>query len=299
MLTPRVRSSTSTWGLALIFLFVSVERTISAYTLGYMAVDFRIYRAAAIAAWHGGDPWRAGAAGLTFAAPPPALIPYLPAAALPEGLAIAVYALLSVIAAIVTLRALRLPLWWLLFPPLAESIVVLNSDVFVIALLLSGGRFASVSVLFKIYAAVPLVGQRRWAAVAVGILLCAASLPLLPQFIADRDSITNALAQQSSGGLSAWGIWLIVPTFVAVVILRREGAGWLAVPALWPFTQLHYSVLALPVASRSPLTAFLLCFAVLYLPALAVVILAAELLARNATAPYRSGGIRMDPSESV
>ena len=80
--------------------------------------------------------------GLTFAAPPPALIPYFPAAILPEAAAILIYGLLSVLAAVVALRAVGLPLWWLLFPPLAECIIVLNSDVFVIALLLAGRRWA-------------------------------------------------------------------------------------------------------------------------------------------------------------
>lgn len=299
LLTPRVRAATSTWGLALIFVMVTVERTMSAISLGFVAVDLRIYRTAAIAAWQGGDPWKVGAEGLTFAAPPPALIPYLPAGAIPEILAILVYGALSVAAAILAIRALHLPLWWLMFPPLAESIVVLNADVFVIALLLCGQRWAAASILFKVYAAVPLLLQRRWTAVLVGGLLCAVSLPLLGTFIADRDLIAHALDEQSSGGLSAWSSWLMVPTIAALAILRGRGAEWLAVPALWPFTQLHYSVLALPAAARSPLTAFLLCFAVLYLPPIAVIILAIGMLSRRAAAPYRSEATRTEPSASA
>jgi hypothetical protein len=295
----RVRAAVSLWGLALVFVAITVERTISAYRLGYIAVDLRIYRAAAAAALQGGDPWRAGAEGLTFAAPPPALIPYLPAALVPEGVAIAVYGGLSVLAAVMAIRAVGLPLWWLLFPPLAECIVVLNSDVFVIALLLCARRWAFAAIVFKLYAAVPLLIQGRWAAIAIGGLVCAASLPLLPQFIADRELIGEALDVQASGGLSAWGTWLMVPTIAALVILRHRGAEWLAVPALWPFTQLHYSVLGLPVAARSPLTAFLLCFSVLYLPPIAVIILATEVIARRAAALYRPGATNIAPSSSA
>ncbi len=173
LLTERVRHAVSTWGLAVVFVMVATERTLSAWSLGYLAVDLRIYRAAASAAINGGDPWRAGAEGLTFAGIPPTLIPYVPAALLPEWLAIAVYGVLSVLAAVIALRALRLPPWWLLFPPLAEGIVVLNSDVFVIALLLAGRRWTFAAILFKVYAAVPLLFQRRWLAVVLGGLVCA------------------------------------------------------------------------------------------------------------------------------
>ena len=277
---------------------ITAERARSAYTLGYIAVDLKIYRAAAIAAMHGGDPWRVGAEGLTFAAPPPALIGYIPAAVLPEALAIVVYGGLSVAAAIVALRAVGLPLWWLLFPPLAECIVVLNSDVFVIALLLCGRRWAFAAILFKVYAAVPLLIQGRWTAVIVGGLTCAASLPLLALFFADRDMIAGALQVQASGGLSAWGSWLMVPTVLALIALWRRGAEWLAVPAIWPYTQLHYNVLALPIAAKSPIVAFLMSFAVWPLPAVAAIAYAVQLFLLRLAAPYRAGAVKTAPSSS-
>ena len=289
VLTERVRGAVSTWGLAVVFVIVTTERAARAVGLGTVALDLRIYRTAADAALHGGDPWRAGIDGLTFAAPPPALIPYLPAAILPEAAAIVVYGLLSVLAAVIALRAVGLPLWWLLFPPLAECIIVLNSDVFVIALLLAGRRWAFASVLFKIYALVPLVLQRRWLAAALGGLVCLVSLPLLEQFLADRDLIITALTEQSSGGLSAWGTWLMVPTILALLALWRRGAEWLTVPALWPYTQLHYNVLALPIAAASPVVAFLLSLAVWPLPAVAAMVYAAEVVLTGYAAPYRAG----------
>jgi hypothetical protein len=71
---------------------------------------------------------------------------------------------------------------------------------------------------------------------------------------------------------SAWGSWVAIPTVVALFVLRGRGASWLAVPALWPFTQLHYSCLAMPAARRSATLAFLLSFAIPLLPAVAVII---------------------------
>jgi hypothetical protein len=293
-----MRTRTVAWGLAALFVVVTGERTLRAIQLGTLAIDLRIYRAAADAAIHGADPWRAGVGGLTFAGAPPALLPYVPAALLPENVAVAVYLAVSVVAAMLVLRALRLPLWWLLFPPLAETIVVLNSDVFVIALLVVGGRLAFASVVVKVYAVIPLLLQGRWVSAVVGALVCLIALPLLPQFLADRDAITSALEAQSFGGLSAWGSWLIVPTVVALLALLRQGAEWLTIPAVWPYTQLHYNVLALPVAAASPMVAFLLSFAVWPLPALAAIYFAAERLAVDIAAPYRQqsfGSRRVDP----
>ena len=296
LLTERVRRAVSTWGLAVVFVMITAERTASAIRLGYVAVDLRIYRAAAEAAIHGADPWRAGAAGLTFAAPPPMLIPYIPAALVPEPVAIVFYAAFSIAAAAFVLRTLRLPFWWLLFPPLAESVVVLNADVFVIALLLGSRRWAFASIVFKVYAAVPLVIQRRWVAVIVGGLVCALSLPLLATFVADRALIGQALDVQASGGLSVWGSWLMVPTIAALILLGRRGADWLAVPALWPYTQLHYNVLALPIAAASPVVAFLLSLAVWPLPAVAAMVYAVQVVLTGYAAPYRAGVVKTAPS---
>lgn len=172
-------------------------------------------------------------------------------------------------------------------PPLAETIVVLNSDVFVIALLVAGGRFVFTSVVIKVYAVVPLLLQRHWVSAVLGSLVCLIALPLVPHFLADRESITAALEAQSFGGLSAWGSWLLVPTVVALIALLGRGAEWLTIPAVWPYTQLHYNVLALPVAAASPTVAFVLSFAVWPLPAIAAIFYAIELVVRETAEPYR------------
>gem|GEM_PF-6881991 len=52
-----------------------------------------------------------------------------------------------------------------------------------------------------------------------------------------------------SDGLSAWNTPLLLPAILLVLALGARGS-WLAVPALWPFSKIHYSVLALPGCSR-------------------------------------------------
>jgi hypothetical protein len=274
LIRPSTRRTTTTLGLLVVFILVTGERLIRGVMAGTIALDLRIYRAAAQAALAGGDPWAVGAAGFTFAGPPPTLLAYVPAALVPEGVALAAYGALGVAAAIFAVRAVRLPVWWLLFPPIAESVFVCNPDVIVIALLLAAPRFAGLSVVLKIYAAVPLAIAGRWRPLIVGLAICLLSLPWLPDFLASRETTTATLAAQSFGGLSAWGTWLMVPTVLALLTVWRRGAEWLAVPALWPYTQLHYAALVLPIAARSPIVAFLLCFADPYLPAIATILYA-------------------------
>lgn len=297
-LSPWVRRTATTSVLLVVFALNTAERLIGAAEHATFAVDLRIYRAAADAAITGGDPWAASVGGLTFAGPPPSLLPYVPAALLPEGVAIVLYGALGVLAALIALRAVHLPPWWLLFPPISDCLIVLSSDVLVVALLLAVPRLAALSVVLKVYAAVPLALAARWRPLAIGLGLCLLSVPWWGDFFAARGSIADSLQTQSFGGLSAWGSWLMVPTVLALIALRRHGADWLAVPALWPYTQLHYSVLALPVAAKSPLVAFLLSFAVWPLPAVAAIVYALQLILVRYAAPYRAGAVKSAPSSS-
>jgi hypothetical protein len=285
-------------GLITTFAVVTVYRMINAAALGSFAVDLRIYRLAADAGIHGGDPWAASVIGFTFAGPPPSLLPYVPAAIVPEGVAIAIYGALSVGAAVLALRTLGLPLWWLLFPPISESLIVLNPDVIVIALLLAVPRLAPLAVLCKVYAAIPLAIAGRWIALAVGLGLCLLSAPFWPAFFAHRDAIGAALVAQSYGGASAWGTWLLVPTVVALVWLRRRGAEWLAVPAVWPYTQLHYAALALPIAARDSVVAYLLAFPLPFVAPIATIYYAVRLWGHARLGDQRADATKTDPSPS-
>jgi hypothetical protein len=252
------------------FLLVSGSRTLGAIQFGLVGVDARVYREAAVTLIGGGDPWAPTGGLVTFGGTPPSLVAFLPAALLPEMVAVPLYLGLFAIVGVLLLRRLSLPLWWLAFPPLWESILVVNQDVLVVWLLVLTGLVAGLAVVCKTYAAVPLALQGRWRPLAVGVVLSLLLLPWWLEFWNRRQEISATLLSQAEGGLSAWGTWwLFVPTVIA---LLGHGASWLTVPALWPATQLHYSLLALPVARRSPILAFLLCFSNPWVPAIAVIV---------------------------
>jgi hypothetical protein len=299
VIDARGRALVATWGLLLTFGLVTAERLLGAYQLGTFAIDMRVYRAAAEAALRGGDPWSVSVDGIPFAAPPPTLLAYLPAALLPESVATVLYGAALVGAAVIAIRAVRVPLWWLLFPPISDSLIVMNPDVVVIALLVALPRFASLSVVFKIYAVVPLALTGRWRALGGGLLLCLLSVPWWPAFLAASPAIEASFVRYTFGGTSAWGTWLMVPTVLALVVLWRRGAEWLAVPAVWPYTQLHYAALALPVAARNPVVAFLLSFPVAFMPPLATIFYAAWVVIAGRLAAYRSGATTIQPSSSA
>ncbi len=299
ILDAQARARVARIGLLLTFILVTGERLLGAFRLNTFAIDLRVYRAAAEIAIRGGDPWSASVNGIPFAAPPPTVLAYLPAALLPESIATVVYGALMFGAALIALRALHLPLWWLLFPPISDSLIVMNPDVVVIALLVALPRFASVSMVFKVYAALPLALAGRWRALAGGILLCLLSLPWVPAFLAAGPSIEASFVRYTFGGTSAWGTWLMVPTLIALGVLWRRGAEWLAVPAVWPYTQLHYAAIALPVAAKDPVVAFLLSFPVVFLAPIATIYYAIKLIAGQRLALYRAGATMTDPSESA
>jgi hypothetical protein len=273
--------------LFLTFAVVSAQKLVTWATTGHLWVDLRIYRAAAAEALAGGNPWNVIVDGYYYAAPPTSLIPYIPATFMPVDVATAVYAVVFAGAAVAAVRALRLPIWWVLFPPLFEAVIDLNSDVLVLALLLGGPVLGGAAVICKIYGAVPLLLQRRWTALAWAAAFALLSLPWWPTFIEQRGVILDRLAYQA-GTLSAWGTWLLIPTVIALAYLRGRGASWLAVPALWPSTQLHYSTVGTPAAKRIPLIAFLFCFTIPLLPPIAVILEALRVALLNWMARRRA-----------
>ena len=133
-----------------------------------------------------------------------------------------------------------------------------NSQTIALALLLlgagvRGGPVAALgaigSVAIKLYAALPLLARPRLLVVAGVALL--ASLPLLPwQLYLDHGLGVNDHLQTAWNG-SAWRfpVLLLPPTLLALWVLRRRGAEWLAVPAIWPATQFYYVAMALPAPS--------------------------------------------------
>ena len=87
-------------------------------------------------------------------------------------------------------------------------------------------------------------------------------------------SISSRLEYESLQGLSAFYFpFLLAATVAALLVLAlrdRRAAGWLAVPAVWPSSQFHYSTMALPV--MSPFLAVFLAVPMLREPPVVIIV---------------------------
>lgn len=245
------------------------------------AMDAIIYQRAANAFVSGADPWAAHHAGYAFAAAPPSLLPYVPLSVVPETVGVAFWMAAGVVAALYALRRLGLPWWWLAFPPMAQALLVGNAQPIVLALLVASARpLAALAPIVKLYA-IPAMGG-NWRAIVVAGLALGLSWFVLPwqAYLVGMPTMLARLEQQALGGHSAYGEPLLFgAALVALVVLRRRNAQWLIVPALWPATQLHYSVLAMP--ALNPLLAVGFAIPIPGLPAFLVVAFAAVVLVRD------------------
>ena len=231
--------------------------------LGYLRApnsigfDIRLYHAAAEAWIGGGDPWapslylNSNQPAVGYAGPPQTLLPFLVLAWIPVDVLVLLFILASSTAMIWTLRRLGLPMWWLLYPPTVEGIWFGNLNVFVIALLVAGGTAAgALATMFKVYAALPLILLGRWKPLVLAAALAVVTAPWLPWtvFLNEYQAIAATLSSQAWGKASSpLPLPLIsAGALIALVLLGREKAAWLAVPVLWPSSQFHYRVLGLP-----------------------------------------------------
>jgi hypothetical protein len=244
-------------------------------TPGY---DGMLYRDATLRWLSGGDPWAIQPGQAVFAAPPPTLLAMVPFAILPEPVARILLVGLGIAASVWMIRRLRLPIWWLAFPPLVDGVYIANPHVFVVPLILVGA--APVAIIVKLYAgAVPALRlQIRALAVTAGLFLITA--PFLPwaQFIDRWPQVSAALASQSGGGgLSVWATPLLLPiAIVAAILIGRERLAWWSVPVFWPYTQWYYASMVLPVAT--PLAAIALSMPVRGATTIAIVIAVIEVI---------------------
>jgi hypothetical protein len=235
--------------------------------------DIRIYYRGVESWLNGGDPWAGEVAvrhfPFNYAGSPATTILLAPSALLSEDQFTALWLVLSVLSALAIIRWLRLPLWWLLFPPTAEALYSGNPQLVVLMLLLAGaGRTGvvadTISVALKAYAVIPLLGERRLRRIGLALVFTIATFVIAPslwfEYAGKFGTISARLAQQSGNGYSAFQYpLLLVPTAIAILLLWRrdpKAAAWLAVPALWPSTEFHYSTFAQPV--MTPLLAVLL-----------------------------------------
>jgi hypothetical protein len=244
--------------------------------LDVLAVDARHYQRATNAWLAGGDPYVVMEGTTPYFAGPHTLLFYAPTSVLPVTVATWVWMVLGLAASVWLIRRLELPIWWVLFPPLAHAIWNGNPQTVALALLVLGGPIAAtVAVAVKLYAGLTLAF--RWRdAFATGVVLLV-TLPFVPWqlYLEHSGFVAEHLSTAWNG--SAWRLPILIPfAVVAIWILRREGVAWYAVGALWPATQFYYNSMALPaIAHRKIVTAFLALPVPLMAP-LVVIALAAK-----------------------
>jgi hypothetical protein len=229
-----------------------------AYYVGQpFGIDARLYLAATQAWLAGMDPWLVQSEGIRFAGPPVTLLPFAPFAWLTPDAMTVVIALGSLAAAVFTIRRLELPLWWLLFPPLVEAIWSGSVNAIVLALALT--RLEWLAILTKTYAGLPslVLGHIRQLLVA-GLVIVATAI-VLPWGTFFSHDLAQVLSAQASGGRSAWinPVLLIPVSILALALIGRKRAAWFAVPVLWPATQFHYSIFAMPAKPAAVAAAIL------------------------------------------
>ena len=248
-----------------------------------LGIDATIYYRGVVAWLDGTDPWAASLAvngyAYHYAGSPVTTVLMAPASLLGEQLFTYCWLGLTLAATVWTLRRLHFPLWWLLFPPIAEGLFSGNPQLVVLALLVANNSVASaLATGLKVYAFIPLFGETRWRQIGIAVLFNAATILVAPglwlDYLRELGSISSRLEVESLQGLSAfYHPMLLAICVVALVLLAlrdRRAAGWLAVPAIWPSSQFHYSTMALPV--MSPLLAVLLAYPYLQLPPVAIVL---------------------------
>lgn len=271
-----------------------------------VGADARIYLRAASMYLAGQDPWSAAVTihGFVyhFAGLPTDVLVYAPLTLLPEETSSLMLVVLAGLSAIWVIRRLELPGWYLLFPPIVEGIYDGNPQLPLLALLLIG--LGPIAALLKIYAVVPMLGERRWGALGITFALLGGCFLIAPNLwlsYADQfGAISNRLVSEAGGGYSAWGQdpVLLIGTIGAVTIVALRStrtAGWLAVPAVWPASEFHYGVLALPVIT--PAAAAALAFPLRGAPAFVAIgyagaSVARWIMARRRTAPSGEVGSR-------
>jgi hypothetical protein len=251
--------------LLLLGVFVAGSVPFWIRLLPHPAGDAVLYREGVVVWLGGGDPWLAGDPISRFAGTPLSLFVFAPSALLPVPLWAAVALAGSAAAAVYAVRALRLPIAWLFFPPLTAGIWTANPSVLMIALAVAalgsvrsplGWVLGALGCWVKVLVVLPLAAERRWQALAVGGATAAVTILLAPtlwlHYLAEVPVISATLAQNTHHS-AAWyrAPWLIPPAIVALLVLAtfdRRAVAWLLIPALSPVVEYHWAVLMLPVA---------------------------------------------------
>lgn len=251
----RLRLALARIGLPAWFVVIDLLWIVKPITFG---IDARHYQRAASAWLTGGDPWSVYEYDVQYAAGPHTLLLYAPTHLVPLPVATAIWMLIGAAAAVWAVRRLDLPLWWFAFPPLFHAVWNGNPQTLMVALLMIGAAWASAgAAIVKLYALVPLLFRPRQLVVA-GIVLAVTLLVVPWQLYLGAGAGAAAHLDGAWNG-SAWRIpVLLVPTVLGLWVLRRRGAEWWSVPAIWPATQFYYVSTVLPVVARRPTLAALM-----------------------------------------
>ena len=240
------------WDILLILAFVPGAATSLFYVLVMptgLGVHANIYAHAADAWLNGGDPWLVGPELAVFAGPPTMLLPFVPFAGRPDPVNVAIWLFADLAIATWVFRRLRMPAYWLAFPPLFFAIILGHIEVFVLAAMVVRTPLAGLAAAIKPYAAIPMVAERRWGALAVAAVAVVVTFPFLPwsRFFQDLPLITANLARQDTGDAVFGQPLLMLVGAVALLSLGPRRALWLAVPVLWPHAQGIYKTMTIPV----------------------------------------------------
>jgi hypothetical protein len=271
--------------LPVVFIPLSAADVIASVAAGWLGADASLYYRASALWLSGGSPYDAIHIHLGrvfhYVALPTTTVLLAPVTVMPENIFVVVWVVVQVCAAAYVVRRLKLAWWWFAFPPLVHGVVAGNPSPVLLALLIAAHPIAkAVAVLLKVYAVVPLLGERRWKSILVagglGLLTILIAPALWIEFIQGSGGRTDRLLIESTGGFSAFGNpLLMVGAVLALLLIARRDlrvAGWLAPIALWPGSQFHWSTLAMPVMTL-PL-AYLLALPAHGLPPVAVMVYA-------------------------
>jgi hypothetical protein len=221
--------------------------------------DGQLYIAAASRWLAGGDPWKlCGPAGrFCFVGLPPTVALAVPFALLPGWLATPLLLTACAVASVYVVRRLRLPIWVLLSPPIMIGAGIANPHILVFAALISGRPLlAAIGAAEKIYTVPAMLAEQNWRAISLTAVVFVGSVvilwPLWATYLPEAGQVSaNLVRDTNGGGFSAYARPSFLPTLAALLVLAAfdwRAAGWIAVPALFPGTQIYVATFLLPVS---------------------------------------------------
>ena len=268
------------------FVLLDVVAVVKWLQIDAFGGNVQTYHAAAQVWLAGGDPWASpyltSFGPQALVAPPPSLAPYLLTTWLPVGAATWVWVGAGAIAAVFAVRALRLPWWWILFPPLLFDVFWGSIDPILLLFLVSGPRWMAGAL--KVTFIPAMIAERAWRDLLIAGVLLVLSLAVMPwgTFLSHLRDLVGPTIVQTNGGSSAASLApLAVVTAGALIVLGWRRGWYLFVPALWPLNATGYSVVSMPVLGAMPFVAAAISIPVPYLAPVVIIATALVTLRRH------------------